>query len=116
MIDGSHVVEARIGLLTTSEGGLRAPMPSGGRSLLLKFGSLESPDQEMTIGAVIDTLDGAALDPGGRDVIVNAWFWADEAQVYAAPGARFLLWYAGRVVGQGQVLRVVDEVADSIRR
>jgi hypothetical protein len=41
------------------------------------------------------------------------WFWADEAQVYATPGAKFVLWYAGRTVGHGEVLRVVDEIADS---
>jgi hypothetical protein len=31
------------------------------------------------------------------------------------PGTKFVLWYAGRTVGQGEVLRVVDEIADSIR-
>src|SRR5271155_5531054 len=115
MIDGSHAAEARIGLSPSSAGGLRSPMPSGGRSLLLKFPSLDSPDQQTTIGAVIDTLDGAALEPDIDDVTVSLWFWAGEAQIYATPGARFLLWYAGRVVGQGEVVRVIAEVADVLR-
>lgn len=111
-----HVVEARIGLASASAGGIREPMPSGARSLLLKFASLENAEREITIGAVLDTVDRTALEPGSSDVVVHAWFWADAAQVYATPGARFLLWYAGRIVGQGQVLRVIDEVADSMSR
>ena len=101
MIDGSHVAEARISLSPTHAGGLRAPMASGGRSLLLNFPSLESPDRQRTIGAAIDPLEDAALEPGTSDVIVRLWFWAGEAQVYAVPGAQFTLWYAGRTVGRG---------------
>jgi hypothetical protein len=89
-------------------------MPSGGRSPLLKFRSLEDPDQQTTMGAVIDTPDGSAIEPGITGVIVHLWFWADEAQVYATPGATFLLWYAGQAIGHGEVLRVIDEVADPI--
>jgi hypothetical protein len=39
-------------------------------------------------------------------------FWADEAAVYATPGASFTLW-CGRVVGTGAVTRVVDEAASA---
>jgi hypothetical protein len=113
MIDGRHVAQARIGLSPDSAQGPQFSMPSGGRSLLLKFRSLEDPDQQTAMGAVIDTLDGSAIEPGIAGVTVHLWFWADEAQVYATPGATFLLWYAGQTVGQGQVLRVIDEVADS---
>ena len=113
MIEGNHVAEARITVAPASAGGPRFSMPSGGRSLLLKFSSLEDPDQQITMGAAIDTLDGTALKPGIDGVLVRLWFWADEAQVYATPGARFVLWYAGRAVGHGEVVRVVDEVADS---
>jgi hypothetical protein len=111
---GGHAAEARIGLSPASAQGPQFSMPSGGRSLLLRFRSLEDPDQQTTIGAAIDTLDGSAIEPGITGVIVRLWFWADEAQAYATPGAKFLLWYAGRTVGQGEVLRVIGEVADSI--
>jgi hypothetical protein len=114
MTGGRHVAEARIGLSPASAQGPQFSMPSGGRSLLLKFRSLEDPDQQTTIGAVIDTPDGSAIEPGIAGVIVRLWFWADEAQVYATPSAKFLLWYAGQTVGHGEVLRVLDEVADSI--
>jgi hypothetical protein len=114
LIDGSHVAEARISLSPASAQGPQFSMPSGGRSLLLKFSSLDHPEQQTTIGAVIDTLDGSAIEPGIAGVIVHLWFWADEAQAYATPGAKFLLWYAGQTVGQGEVLRVIDEIADSI--
>ena len=114
MIDGVHVAEARIGLPPAPAQGPQFWMPSGGRSLLLRFRSLENPDQQATIGAVIDTLDGSAIEPGITDVIVRLWFWADEAQVYAAPGTKYLLRYAGQTVGHGEILRVIDEVADSI--
>jgi hypothetical protein len=96
MTGGGHVAEARIGLSPASAQGPRFSMPSGGRSLLLQFRSLEDPDQQTTMGAVIDTLDGSAIEPGIAGVTARLWFWADEAQVYATPGAKFLLWYAAR--------------------
>lgn len=58
MIEGNHVAEARITMAPASAGGPQFSMPSGGRSLLLKFGSLNNPDQQTTIGAAINTLDG----------------------------------------------------------
>ena len=114
MTSGGHVAEARIGLSSASAGGLHAPMPSGGRSLLLRFPSLDSPGEQTTIGAAIETLDGAPLEPGTGGVTVRLRFWADEAQLYATPGAKFSLCYAGRTVGQGEVLRITGEAADSI--
>jgi hypothetical protein len=59
LINGGHLVEARIGLSPASAGGLHAPMPPESRSLLLKFPSLDSPDEQTTIGAAIETLDRA---------------------------------------------------------
>ena len=112
MINGGHIVEARIALSPASAGGLHAPMPSEGRSLLLGFPSPDSPEEQTTIGAAIQTLDGAPLEPGTSGLTVHLRFWAGEAQLYATPGAKFSLWYAGRTAGQGQVLRIVDEVAD----
>jgi hypothetical protein len=109
MIGGKPVVEARVGLLAAESGGLRSPLPTGTRSLLLVFPSLEYSGGEVKIGAVIDVIDGSALVPGTDGVAVTIRFWADQAAVWATPGAAFTLWY-GRVVGKGVVTRLADEV------
>jgi hypothetical protein len=57
---------------------------------------------------VIDVIGSPALIPGAAEVPVVIRFWADEAAVYAMPGAPFTLWY-GRAVGTGVVTRIVDE-------
>lgn len=114
MTSGGHVAEARIGLSPASAGGLHAPMPPQGRSLLLTFPSLDSPGEQTTIGAAIDTLDGTPLEPGTSGRTVRLRFWAGEARLYATPGAKFSLQYAGRTVGQGEVLQIADDVADPI--
>jgi len=82
-------------------------MPSGTRSLMLVFPSLEHLGEEVKIGAVIDVIGGSALVPGSGDVPVTIAFWADEAAVYVTPAAAFTLWY-GRAVGTGVVTRIVD--------
>ena len=111
MIRGKPAVEARVGLLPADSGGLHSPMPTGTRSLLLAFAPLEVEGQDVKVGAVIDVIGGPALVPGVAELPVIIRFWADEAGVYAMPGALFTLWY-GRAVGTGVVTRVVDEVAD----
>jgi hypothetical protein len=108
VIGGKPVVEARVELLPVASGGLHSPMPTGARSLILVFPSLEYPDEEVKIGAVIDVIGRPALVPDTGEVPVIIRFWADEAAVYATPGAAFTLWY-GRVVGDGVVTRIVDE-------
>lgn len=105
-------MEARVGLLPAEEGGLQSPMPTGTRSLLLVFPSLEDPDGKVEIGAVIDVVSGPALVPGAYGVPVIVRFWADEAAVYATPGAEFTLWY-GRAIGQGVVTQVADKAASA---
>jgi hypothetical protein len=110
MIRGKPAVEARVGLFPAESGGLRSPMPTGTRSLMLVFPSLEHPAEEVKIGAVIDVIDRPALVPGTVEVPVIMRFWADEAAVYATPGAAFTLWY-GQTVGKGVVTRMADEVA-----
>ena len=112
MIGGKPVVEAQLELLPVASGGLHSPMPAGTRSLLLVFPSLEHPGEEVKIGAVIDVVGGPALVPGTAGVPVTIRFWADEAAVYATPGAAFTLWY-GRVVGDGVVTRIVDEATSA---
>ena len=104
MIDGKPTVEARLTLSPVESGGLDGPMPTGTRSLLLAFTSLERPDEHVMIGAVIDVVDGPTLVPGADDVPVIIRFWADEAEVYATPGTAFTLWY-GPPVGRGVVTR-----------
>jgi hypothetical protein len=110
VIGGKQAVEARLGLLPTESGGLRSPMPTGTRSLLLAFTSLEHQGKEVKVGAVIDVVGGQTLVPGAADVSVVIRFWADEAAVYATPGASFTLWY-DRLVGTGVVTRIVDEAS-----
>jgi hypothetical protein len=112
VIGGAPCVEARVSLLSVDLGGLQVPLPSATRSLLLNFSSLSEQDGTVQIGAVIDRLDGRALEPGAVDVPVRLRFWAGEAAVYATPGTTFQLWYGG-VVGDGVVDRIVDEVADA---
>lgn len=102
-------MEARLDLLPAGQGGLRVPMPTGSRSLLLAFASPEPDAEDVKIGAVIDVIGGAALVPGSAEVPVILRFWADEAAVYATPGVSFTLWY-GRAVGTGVVTRIADEV------
>jgi hypothetical protein len=114
VIRGKPTVKGLVSLLAAELGGLRAPVPSGTRSLVLVFSSLEAPDEEVKFGAVIDVTDGPALVPGADQVPVIIRFWADEAAVYATPGAAFTLWYGG-LVGQGVVTERADEAASSLR-
>jgi len=112
MIDGSPCVEARLSLLPAESGGLQTPLPTGTRSLLLNFLSLESRDEQVRIGAVIDVMDAKSLEPGTLETLARIHFWTDEAAIYATPGATFKIWY-GRVVGEGVVERIVDDVVDA---
>ena len=114
MTSGGHVAEARIGLSPASRGRPACANAAEKPSLLLRFPSLDSPGEQTTIGAATETLDGAPLEPGTGGLTVRLMFWADKAQLYATPGAKFSLWYAGRTVGQGEVLRITGEAADSI--
>jgi len=101
MIGGKPLVEARVGLLPAESGGLDSPMPTGTRSPLLVFPSLEHPAEEVKIGAVIDVIGGPALVPGTDEVPVIIRFWADEAAVYAPPGAADI--FNSRIAGFGEL-------------
>lgn len=101
-------VLATLTLAPTADGGLSAPMPTGTRSLLLRFATLEEGQSSpVSLGAVIIPRVAAALTPGEK-LEAEVLFWADEARIYAAPGATFELWY-GRVVGSGTVTSVIGE-------
>jgi hypothetical protein len=112
VVGGKPTVEARLVLLSAERGGLRSPMPTGSRSLLLAFASPEPDAEDVRIGAVIDVIGGPALVPGSAEVPVIVRFWADEAEGYATPGVSFTLWY-GRAVGTGVVTQIVDKEASA---
>jgi hypothetical protein len=104
------VVEALVGLLPAESGGLDGPVPSGTCSLLRAFAPIERRGEDVKIGTVSDVIGVRELVPGSAGVPVIVGFWADEAAVYAIPGAAFALWY-GRHVGAGVVTRIADEAA-----
>jgi hypothetical protein len=85
-------VEARVALRLAESGGFHGPKPTGARSLMLVFSSLEDPAGEMKIGSVIEVIGGPALVPGTVEVLVIVRFWADEAAVYATPRVALTLW------------------------
>ncbi len=103
-----HVVCAEVDLAPVEQGGLRVPMPSGTRSLLLQF--REGEEQPLSLGAELAVEGGGELIPGATGVQVLAHFWADEARSVALPPKAFVLWY-GREVGRGRVLKVVGDRA-----
>ena len=113
MIGAKPAVKGLVSLLAAELGGLGAPVPSGTRSLVLVFSSLESSGEEVKFGAVIDVAAGSALVPGADQVPVIIRFWADQAAVYATPGTVFTLWH-GRLVGKGAVTGIMDEAASSL--
>lgn len=109
------VVEAMIGyrvvieaeLLDTGEGGLKAPVEEGSRSVAFRFARLGEDEEPMGFGAVVERLlEGGA--PGGKLCAVVV-FWADLAEVYATPGTEFDLWL-GRTVGHGVVEKVISDL------
>jgi hypothetical protein len=102
MTTGMPAAGALLELLPAESGGPDSALPTGTRSLIIVFPSLEEPGAEVKYGAVIDTVDGAALIPGTARIPVTVRFWADGAAIYAVPGAAFTLWY-GRPVGTGAV-------------
>lgn len=91
-------------LLDTAEGGLKAPIEAGSRSVAYRFPRLGDESGPMAFGAVIEEVAAGGM-PGGefRGVLR---FWADLAEVYATPGAEFDLWL-GRVVGRGTVVEIL---------
>jgi hypothetical protein len=102
--DDALAAYATVDLLPTASGGLGAAMPSGTRSLLVLFGDQPAPDGGLSVGAVIETIDGAALAPDANGLGVRLTFWTTEAMTIAATHDRFVLWY-GRVVGNGRIDR-----------
>jgi hypothetical protein len=75
---------------------------------VLRFAGLDAGSNSISVGAMVTTATGDALEPGADQVDARVHFWADEARLHATPGARFELWY-GRIVGKGVVLSVVDD-------
>lgn len=102
-------VHAALHLLSIGDGGLAAAMPSGTRSLLVRFPAAGPDNEPVMFGAVWAPIDGGTL-AAGADVEVEVLFWADEARIHATAGASLEVWYAGRVVGAGTITDVVDEL------
>lgn len=95
---------ATVELLSSNAGGLKTPVPSGTRSLLISF---RDSEEEETFGAVIEALDGRDLTPGST-ILVRLAFWSDTARIYGSRGATFGILY-GREVGWGEI---IDPVSD----
>lgn len=107
-----HRVIAELDLLATDHGGLKAAAREGNKSLLFVFEGLGDQDDEVVrFGAVIDRIRSGSGEPG-RSTEAELWFWIELAAIYATPGVRFDLWYAGRIVGHGKVLDVCDDLGD----
>ncbi|WP_157063480.1 hypothetical protein [Luteipulveratus mongoliensis] len=93
---------AQIELLPTRDGGLREAMPLPTPSLILVFESLgKGSPAELQIGGRIAAPARSSLRAADA-LQVTIEFWDDLGRVYATPGTRFKLWYAGRVVGGGR--------------
>jgi hypothetical protein len=97
---------ARISLLSAECGGLKAPLRTGTRSLLLSFDSGIEDSPLVTIGAALEPMGFEALDPGARGVDVVLTFWADEAEIFVCVGESFELRYGSRPVGEGTITEV----------
>ena len=99
-----HTVDCELDLSSSADGGLRRPLPVPTPSLLLMFPNLDPGDSrdDIQIGALINS--PAALAPGSL-AEARLTFWADLGRIYAVPSAGFRLWYAGRIVGSGRVLK-----------
>ena len=97
-------IAARIALLPAAEGGLLTPMKSPTPSLVLIFESEPgNRESNVQVGVLIRRRDATELHPGDR-AEVDLEFWSEIERSLAAPRAGFKIWYAGRVVGEGEVL------------
>ncbi len=99
----AYTTDCELRLFSSVEGGLRVPMATPTPSLLLVFSDIGDIQHETQIGAMIS--GPPSLVPGTM-VFAQAMFWDDLGRVLATPGTNFKLWYAGRIVGLGQVIRV----------
>jgi hypothetical protein len=69
----------------------------------------------VTAGLVDELLDaneqGVAVEMLS-EMLVESNAQIEMAAIYATPGVSFDLWYAGRIVGHGQVVEVCDDLGD----
>ncbi len=102
-------VKAMLRLASTEDGGLIYPQPSGTKSILLQFPSVDDANPgPVMLGAVLTPQNGGQVAPG-QVTEADVLFWNDEARIYATTDASFDLWY-GRTVGHGTVISVVDDL------
>jgi hypothetical protein len=88
---------AHIEMLPSDASGIREPMRTPTRHLVLRFGTRGR--NALDIGAIIATDHDVWLEPGQR-YAVQLTFWAPEAEASLAGRNEFGLW-AGRLVGSG---------------
>lgn len=103
-----HRVAVEIELRSSDSGGLRSPVHSGNRSLLYYFEGLGPDDEDrVAFGAIVDNILRGGSP--GETILGELWFWVELAAVYATRGAKFDVWYAGRMVGHGTVLKTLPD-------
>lgn len=109
----TYKVSAHLTFASSNMGGLQAAMINPTPSLILLFATLDeepgASEAEQQLGAVID-VGHPEIQPGSIGQATLS-FWSDLARIYATPGTRFRLWYAGRIVGDGYVVEEVPERA-----
>lgn len=94
---------ASVEFMTPTQGGLVSPMQSPTRSLVLIFASLNGERGGTQVGVLLTNIDGDVIHPGERYTL-SLRFWVESNRVHATDGAGFAVWYAGRIVGHGEVL------------
>ncbi len=94
----THTRRGEIEMLPTDAGGLREPLPTPTRHLLLVFAA---DPAALQLGADITTTGDEPLKPGGT-YSIQLTFWAPEAPDALAHREAFDLW-AGRTVGSGHL-------------
>ena|SRR5437588_12307644 len=99
----SYAIEAVISMLSSEQGGLKSAMPNPTSSLTVVFPS-EEDGSPLHFTNAMTLSDSQSVGPGdaGRRAVIE-FLAADEARIYAIPGATFAIWH-GRNVGSGRVL------------
>ena len=102
-----HTVSAELHFYSADNGGLPAEMTSPTPSLIMVFPPLtEEENEPVQIGAMLEIAGGKVL-PGSKSD-GKLIFWSDLSRLYAAKDSVFLIWYGGRIVGQGTVKEIME--------
>lgn len=102
-----HTVSAELRFYSADNGGLVTGMTSPTPSLIMLFPPLtEEENEPVQIGAMLEIAGGKVLP--GSESDGKLIFWSDLSRIYAAKGSDFLIWYDGRIVGQGIVKEIIE--------